>query len=321
MSSYAEKYNAIRHKYLNRNNKKYSISTEGFFDIFKGKKKEDSAEKTVEDFVNLFTEQFKVIEKEIQESDKDQYTISSTLLGKVKTGSDLIKSLKGQVSFLKDLEKAQGLVVDGISACNTFTKKWSLDYENEKVVKSDYDKLLDYKVTYKNFPSLSSYKKENSAIFLTDKFETFFMRMNYSEVAYTSKYFDSVEEIFNNYTHVPGIHADFKFSRDENVTIELTKQEYVSFISQLKDINNRLLVLYKDYLDFNASKILDEVKNATAIYKQLVENQKNPELDSLIKGVEEIEINYVDGTYIGVCQSVVDAYVKYIHMFLNKQIK
>lgn len=283
MTTYAEKYSAISHGYLNRNNKKYSIGTEGFFDIFNSKKKETSKEKTVEDFVNLFNEQFNILEKEVQNTDKDVYTISSNLLGKVKSGSDLIKSLKGQISFLKDFVKAQDRVVGAISMCNALTKKWSVDYENEKVIKSDYDKLLDYKVTYKNFPSLSSYKKESSAIFLTDKFETFFIRMNYSETAYTSKYLDSVSDVFYSYSDVPGIHADFKFSRDENISVELTKQEYVSFIDQLKNINNILLVLYKDYLEFNTDKVSVEIKNTATIYKNLVENQKIQNLMNCLK--------------------------------------
>lgn len=322
MKTYSEKFNGIHHAYLMRKMHKLSIGNEGIFDLFKRKKEEEEVGNSIEDFVKLFSQQLDVVEKEAREADKEEWVISSVLLGTVKSAADLIKSAKGQVSFLNDLEKAQGKVVEGIRECNALAKKWAVDYENVKLINGGYDKLIaGYKVTYKNFPSLVTYKKENSAISLMDKFETFFVRMNYSETTRTSNDFEDIEEILYSFADVPGIHADFKFSRGESATISLTKQEFLSFVGLLKEINKRLMNLYKDHLSFSSSKIYAEIKNTIAIYENLMDGHKDPGLDTLINSLLGIEENYADGTYTVFCQTVTDAYVRYIHSFLNKQSK
>lgn len=320
MASYSEKFSMLHHEYHKSKMKKLSIGTEGFFDFFKKKKKEETKEKTVEDFVNLFTQEFSVVEKAIQESGKEEWVIKSTLLGKVSSSSDLIKSVKGQVAFLKDLEKAQARVVEAIYACNAYTKAWSKDYENEKIVYSGYDKLLGYKVTYKNFPSLTTYNKENGVISLTDKFDTFFVRMNYSDSERTSKDFNGISDVLARYGSIPGIHADFKFSRSTVAEVKLSKQEFISFMKELKEINSKLLTLYKDYLVFETSKIYDAVEESARIYGDLVDRD-DEDLMSLLGGAQEVQDGYEDGTYTNFCESVVEAYVKYMHSFLNEQSK
>lgn len=320
MDSYSEKFSSIYHEHHKSKMKKLSIGTEGFFDFFKKKKKEQEKEKTIEDIVKLFTQQLSVTEKAIQESSKEEWVIRSTLLGKVSNSSELIKSVKGQVAFLKDLEKAQRRVVEAIYACNAYTKAWSKDYGNEKLVYGGYDKLLGYKVTYKNFPSLTTYNKENGAISLTDKFDTFFVRMSHADTEYTSKYFEDISEVLGRYGSIPGIHADFKFSRSLVAEVKLSKQEFISFMKELEEINSKLLVLYKDYINFETSKLYDAVEESARIYGNLVDRD-DEDLMSLLQGAQELQDSYEDGTYTGFCESVVDAYVKYIHSFLNEQSK
>lgn len=316
MDSYSEKFSSIYHEHHNSKMKKLSIGTEGLFDFFK--KKEEAKEKTIEYIVNLFTQQCSVTEEAIQESSKEEWMIRSTLLGKVSNSSELIKSVKGQVAFLKDLEKAQGRVVSAINACNTYTKTLSKDYGNVKLAYDGFDKLAGYEVTYKNFPSLATYNKQNGAIFLTDKFDTFFIRMNHSDAKRNSKYFDDISDILDSYTDIPGIHADFKFSRSLVTEIKLTKQEFITFIKELKVISSSILILYKEYLDSKTSKTRTAVQESAKIYDQLLAVDDR-QLSSLLSGAQRLKDNYTDGTYIGFCESVVDAYVKYIHSFLNEQ--
>lgn len=319
MSSYSEKFNSVLSGYRSNKAKKLSVGTEGLFDAFK-KKEEEEKEKTIGGFASLFAQELDVLTKSIHDSTKDEWVIKSTLLGKVSNFAELIKSVKGQVHFLKDLEKAQDRVAESIRACNDYAKAWSADYTNEKLVNDGYDKLLGYKITYKNFPSLETYNKEKSAISLTDKFETFFIRMNYSDIEYTSKHFDGIAAVLDRFSSIPGIHADFKFSRSNVAELTLAKQEIISFVEELKSVNAMLAALYKDYLDVQTSKIHGAVLETVRLHKSLVA-KNDEELMPLLGGLQELEDNYAYGEYTNFCQSVADAYVKYVHTLLNEQSK
>lgn len=306
MSGYNEKFSAIYHEYHKSKMKKLSIGTEGIFDFFKKKKKEEpkekEKEKSIADFVDLFTEEFGVVEKKIQESEQTEWVIDSSYVGKAKTPQELINSVKAHVVFLKEMQSAMDMVIRGIDECNNYTKAWSKDPDNTSLRIKGVDKIAKYRVLPKHFHSLDLTGKSEDFVALGDKFRSFTMTLNVVE---------SPHRI--GYDNIPEMRGSFKFTKDSEAKITLTKSEFISFMKELKNVNSCLGALYKDYLNPDSAKFDGVIADADRIYGHLVDADNDLDLDEAY-GVSE---NYYQGHYTGLCQETAEQYVKYMHSFLK----
>lgn len=311
MTRYSEKFSAIHHEYHNGKMKKLSIGTEGLFDFFKKKKKEEEKpkekEKSIEDFVNLFNEEFSVIEKKISESDKTEWVIDSRFIGKVKTPQELINSVKGHVTFLKEMEGAMDLVIKGINECNNFTRTWTKSPEDDDTNDKSVEKIAKYRVEPKHFRSLDIVGKAEGFVGLGDKVRSFTFVLNVIESPHGV-----------DYSNVPVMTGSFTFNKDSEEKITLDKAQFTSFLKELKTVNSILFTLNKDYIYYKTSKFDQVIKTADDLYDKYSEIHENEPLLDEAYGVAE---NYYQGTYTELCQEVVEGYVKYIHSFLSAESK
>ena len=317
MASYSEKFSAIHHEHHKSKMKKLSIGTEGFFDFFKKKNKEETKaaepKKSIEDFVNLFNEEFGVIEKKIQESEQTEWTIDSAFIGKAKTAQELINSAKAHVIFLKEVQNAMLLVLRGIGECNAFTKEWITWTEIDHVRILPYiDKIEEYQVTPKHFRSLDVIKDTKSNAILSDKNRSFDITLETLKIGGNVAYDD-----------IPVIDASFKFTRDSAAKITLNKDEFISFMKELKNINAQIGVLFKDYLNFKTDKFDELIQTAYVLYEEFRCGNHDEEFDDigLARTALGVSANYHNGEYTKFCQQIVDEYIKYMHSFLKDQSK
>lgn len=308
MSSYSEKFSAIHHEYHKSKMKKLSIGTEGFFDFFKKKKKEEpkEKEKSIEDFVNLFNEEFSVVEKKIQESERTEWVIDSSYVGKVKSPQELINSVKAHVVFLKEMQSAMDLVIRGIDECNKHTKAWSKDPEDSSLRTKGVDKIAKYRVLPKHFHSLDNTGKAEGFVALGDKARSFTLVLKVIEGTHRIDYCD-----------IPVMRGSFKFTKDSEEKITLSKSEFISFMKELKNVNSVLSVINKEYLNHDTDRFDSVIADADRIYGDLVDLDNDLDTDDAY-GVAE---NYYQGSYTELCLETVEQYVKYMHSFLSKQSK
>lgn len=312
MASYSEKFSAIHHEYHKSKMKKLSIGTEGFFDFLKKKKKEEpkaaEPKKSIEDFVNLFNEEFSVIEKKIQESEQTEWKVTSLYVGKAKNAQELINSVKAHVVFLKEMKGAMELVIKGINACNEFTKIWSKDPENDSAKVKGIDNIAKYRVEPKHFRSLDNTGKTEGYVALGDKFRSF---------TFVLEVIDSPHKI--DYCDIPVIGGSFNFNKDsKDSEIALGKSEFISFIKELKNVNGLLFEINKEYLNHKTNNFDSVIEQAWKLHDELEETHSDNLWIDEAYGVHE---NYHQGTYTRVCSAVVEQYVKYMHSFLNEQSK
>lgn len=309
MSSYNEKFSALHHEYHKGKMKRLSIGTEGFFDFFKKKKKEEpkQKEKTIEDFVNLFNEEFSVIEKKIQESEQTEWTVDSNYAGKAKSPQDLINSVKGHEVFLKELSGAMEMVLKGIDECNKLTKLWAKGAD-DSVVSNGIKDIAKYRVEPKHFRSLDKAAKTDNSVAMSDKMHSFTLVLKVIE-----------RPTSISYSNLPVMKGSFKFNKEASEKITLDKSQFISFMKELKAVNAQLSVIYKDYLNTDTDKFDSVIADSDRIYGDIVDEDREMDLDpDEAYGVAE---NYYQGDYTGLCREAVEEYVKYMHSFLKEQSK
>ncbi len=310
MTSYSEKFSAIHHQYHSSKMKKLSIGTEGFFDFFKKKKKEEPVkekEKSIEDFVNLFNEEFSVVEKKINESEKTEWAIDSRFIGKAKSAQELIDSAKAHVSFLKEMVRAMEQVIKGIHASNEFTKIWIKDSEWGSEISRGLNNILKLKVTASEFRSLKKSAVTEGNVTLTDKYFSFVLVLDV---------LDSPTKV--DYCDISVMRGSFKFNKEATEKITLDKSQFISFMKELKNINDQLSVIYKDYLYHKTDKFSAVISEAYKLYEGVEETHDTDTYFDEAYGVFE---NYHQGHYTRLCSEAVDEYVKYIHSFLGPESK
>ena len=305
MASYSEKFSAIHHEYHKSKMKKLSIGTEGLFDFFKKKKKEEpkEKEKSIADFVDLFTQEFGVVEKKIQESQQTEWVIDSVYIGKAKNPQELINSAKAHVTFLKEMQSAMDMVIRGIDECNKHTKAWTKDPEDDSIDTKGIDAIAKYRVPPKHFRSLDLTGKAEGFVALGDKMRSFTFVLEVTKSSHG-----------NDYCDIPVMGGSFNFAKDSQEKITLDKNQFVSFMKELKIINDLLGVINKDYLNYKTDKFDDVVNEAYRIYEEAEQVHSNDIRLDEAYGVAE---NYHQGTYTRLCGQVLDGYVKYMHSFLK----